>query len=183
MVEHSVDSSGQEENGSARHSWLRPKWTDLRASIGELRFLRVSYAFLIAMPVAVGMDPTLIQYLGLDSWPMKIAYSANLLLAGASLAYDVGCPYYIKRFQTTGDLYRLGLETKELSVHVYPKDVFKADLATCKTNFESANLEGPRVRTFCALAFRLSMVLFAVAFVWRTARFYFPRGTTTATLM
>jgi hypothetical protein len=139
-----------------------PGWAGLR-SVGNLRFLKVSYVLLVFIPVLTTQN-ALTSFLGFDQWLLAVTFFASLSLAIANVLYDVACPTLVKRFASPNDLYERMLQIAKLSQALYPDDKFSASLQHCKDAYARESGRNRTVRVVCWATYLISVVLFIVLF-------------------
>src|SRR5687767_5738717 len=108
-------------------------WWTLKP-VGKFPLLKVSYISLIALPFISSFQEFL-DFLGLSRFIQFCTFFASFLLALANLAFDIGCPVIIRRFDSPNDLYRSMLEIKTFSHFNYPEDKFNATFDHCKNSY------------------------------------------------
>lgn len=149
------------------------QWDDLR-EIGNLKFLKATYLVLALVPFLTRHEE-ITQFFGIPRWYLATIFFGSVFLAVATLIYDIRCPVIVKRFASTGDLYRDMLEIKLLSLQAYPTDDYKAQLDHCTENYRSESQARPLSRFLCSTLYNASGLLFAIIFGYRSylvARFF-----------
>lgn len=135
-------------------------WKQL-SMLGNIQFLRISYAVLIIVPLVASLRFTTLSTF-FDEVPltMRLGYFASLLLSFAHMLYQGFCPQIIKRFESPNDLYRDMLQIKALQTQYLPADEgFKFDIDHCRDGFTSANLANRGARLMCGLLYVAGIAL------------------------
>lgn len=137
-----------------------PKWKQL-SMLGNIQFLRISYAVLIIVPLAASVGSTALSEF-FDGLPltMRLGYFASLLLSFAHMLYQGFCPQIIKRFESPNDLYRDMLQIKALQTQYLKEDAeFVFSIAHCRDGFDTANKANWGARLVCGLLYVTGIAL------------------------
>lgn len=142
-------------------------WQGLR-SVGNLRFLKVSY-FILAVGPLISEKRSAGEILSLDPVYLGILYFASLFLAIANLIYDISCPDIVKRYASWSDYYEANLKIGQMATLVYPEDHFHGSLEFSRTRYEAAVQSKSFMRLTASTSYYISIVLFAYVFISRSA--------------
>ena len=127
--------------------------------LGNIRFLRVSYAVLVFVPIIIVISVKL-------PFSLLIGYFASLFLSVAHMIYQWRCPEIIKRFDSPNDLYRDMLEIKALQKQYLPVDTkFDFDIVHCRENFTNYNTLYPVARLICSVLY-FDGIIFAAGIIF-----------------
>jgi len=130
-------------------------WFFLRP-FGQFPLLKVSYIALVAIPLASHFPPVF-RFGGPYFFPAL--YFGNLMVALASLLYDIFCPIIIKRFASRNDLYDKMLDIAAKQQQLYPADNWIGTLQHSDEAYKGAAMSGPIKAFLCFLFYLLGFVL------------------------